>query len=324
MDKIVATDWSKTFSSINQTVVQASDRYTEVVVISKEPGLASINSRHIQLPFMEVTFVSVQPEQKLIMVDVQDSEYVESAFILNGAADSVFSNKPVEARPNSHTFQYSPFIDATHKILSKNLEALHVHYHTTYFKDLLTTSNTKLFDKLASSIDRKENFLVPSKDLPMQAKMNNIINSIQQCQFQSLARALFIEAKMLELFSLQLDHMMQLQNEKPACSNTDKEKLLAVKEFIEANYLSLLSLQQLSRMFGLNEFKLKKGFKLLFNTTVFGYIQDLRMQHAVTLLHDKQMTVTEVALTLGYSSSSNFSAEYKKKFGHPPTKPYKR
>lgn len=320
MDKIVADDWFKTFSSIEQTVVHASDRYSEVTLSCKEPGLASLNSRHIQLPFMAITFVDIKPERELLMADIQETEYIQSAFIINGVAHSFFNNKPVDTLSNRHAFQYSPFIDASHKIVSKKLEALHVHYDTTYFKSLLSSANLKQLDKLASSIDRKETFLVPTNDLPMQAQMSYIIDAIQTCQFESLAKSLFIEAKVLELFSLQLDQMMRLQNEKPACSITDREKLFALKEYIDANYLRPLSLQQLCRMFCLNEFKLKKGFKHLFNTTVFGYIQDRRMHYATILLQDKKMSVTEVASVLGYSASCNFSAEYKKKFGHSPTK----
>src|SRR5690606_5778529 len=106
---------------------------------------------------------------------------------------------------------------------------------------------------------------------------------------------------------------------KNCISVTDREKLYGLKEYIEKHYLQPLSLKQLGRLSGLNEFKLKKGYRSLFNITVFGHIHHLRMQQARQWLTQGDMTVTEVSARIGYSSSSNFSAAFKKQFGYPPT-----
>jgi AraC-like DNA-binding protein len=81
-----------------------------------------------------------------------------------------------------------------------------------------------------------------------------------------------------------------------------------------------LSLAGLCKSFSLNEFKLKKGYKQLFNTTVFGHINSLRMEKARQLLQQKQMTVSEIGNFIGYKSIGSFSAEYKKRFGYAPSK----
>lgn len=46
------------------------------------------------------------------------------------------------------------------------------------------------------------------------------------------------------------------------------------------------SLSELSRIVGINEFKLKKKFKEVFNMTVFGYLADYRLGIARSLLED--------------------------------------
>ncbi len=68
----------------------------------------------------------------------------------------------------------------------------------------------------------------------------------------------------------------------------DKEKLKAVYEYIEENYLLPQSLKSLSQNFMLNEFKLKKGHKTLFNTTVFNHIHHTRMTRAKQLLAEEK------------------------------------
>ena len=76
--------------------------------------------------------------------------------------------------------------------------------------------------------------------------------------------------------------------------------------------------EELSARFGLNEFKLKKGYKHFFQSTVFSDIHRLRMQHARQLLTERVMNVTEAAYYIGYSDLSSFSYAFKKRFGYNP------
>lgn len=104
-------------------------------------------------------------------------------------------------------------------------------------------------------------------------------------------------------------------------SATDVTRLQQVKSFLLEHYLEpSLSLGLLCRRFGLNEFKLKKGFKQLFGHTVFGYVQEMRMKTARQILAEGKMNVNEVADHLGYSSPNHFSTAFKKMYGIPPAK----
>ena len=75
---------------------------------------------------------------------------------------------------------------------------------------------------------------------------------------------------------------------------------------------------ELSRIAGINEFKLKRGFKEVFGQTVFGYLNDERMDLAKSDLLEKQKSITEIAFELGFSSVQHFSNAFKKKFGVSP------
>ncbi|MRG47823.1 helix-turn-helix domain-containing protein [Chitinophaga sp. SYP-B3965] len=101
----------------------------------------------------------------------------------------------------------------------------------------------------------------------------------------------------------------------------DAKRLQQVKSFLQEHYLDpVLSLGLLCRRFGLNEFKLKRGFKQLFGYTVFGYVQEMRMKTARQILAEGRMNVNEVADHLGYSSPNHFSTAFKKMYGIPPAK----
>jgi AraC-like DNA-binding protein len=139
-----------------------------------------------------------------------------------------------------------------------------------------------------------------------------------QCSFQGLTKYLFIEAKMLELFALQMEQLNADSWVKEEWNCADRERLKAVHDYINQKYLEPLTLTGIGLEFGLNEFKLKKGYKHFFGSTVFGHIHTLRMQAAQRLLASGQMNVSEVSFYLGYSNISSFSAAFKKHFGYLP------
>ena len=95
--------------------------------------------------------------------------------------------------------------------------------------------------------------------------------------------------------------------------------MLSVENLIlEANFTDAPSLPELSRAISLNEFKLKKGFKSCFETTVKGYITKLRMECAKDLFKNKASNVGEVAYKCGYKDVSHFSAAFKLFYGFTP------
>lgn len=73
-------------------------------------------------------------------------------------------------------------------------------------------------------------------------------------------------------------------------------------------------------MVGINQTKLKSGFKQLFGTTVFGYLTDIRMEKARLLILSEKKNVGEVADLVGYQHPHHFAAAFKRKFGYSPGK----
>jgi AraC family transcriptional regulator, transcriptional activator of the genes for pyochelin and ferripyochelin receptors len=101
-------------------------------------------------------------------------------------------------------------------------------------------------------------------------------------------------------------------------SPADKEKILAARDLVNARIDTPPSLSEIARTIGLNEYKLKRGFKETFNTTVFGYLTAQRLQLARRYLLDTQKTAAEIAFELGYSTPQHFNNAFKKHFGQTP------
>ncbi|NJO76953.1 MAG: helix-turn-helix transcriptional regulator, partial [Leptolyngbyaceae cyanobacterium RM1_406_9] len=111
--------------------------------------------------------------------------------------------------------------------------------------------------------------------------------------------------------------------DKPSESKTflkqdDIERLHHAKEILIAQFNHPPSILSLARQVGLNDFKLKQGFRQVFGNTVFGYLRDYRLEQAHLLLLEGQMNVQQVARALGYTHSGYFAKAFKQKFGVSP------
>jgi AraC-like DNA-binding protein len=102
-------------------------------------------------------------------------------------------------------------------------------------------------------------------------------------------------------------------------SPSDLDRLYQAKEILLQDLENPPSLLELAQQVGLNDYKLKAGFRQVFGTTVFGYLHQQRMQRAYDLLTSSDLNVTEVANQVGYTSLSAFSSAFKKFFKVSPS-----
>ncbi len=70
---------------------------------------------------------------------------------------------------------------------------------------------------------------------------------------------------------------------------------------------------------GINEFKLKQGFRELFKTSPYQYRLHLCLEKAKELLEDTDDTIDQIALKVGFETYNGFSTAFKKAFNIPPT-----
>lgn len=181
-----------------------------------------------------------------------------------------------------------------------------------------------LFDKESDFLCRFSNHAprqIPSFDFTasMLPKMHIIIDDMYHTSYQGRLRYLYLEAKTIELFLLQIAQLDKGGTALIKLRKHDIECLYEIKQYIELNFDQPMSIAELSRKAGVNQMKLKTGFKQLFNTTVFGHLHFVRMQEARRLLLEEAMSVNEVAFRTGYKHPHHFTAAFKKQFKMTPS-----
>ena len=155
--------------------------------------------------------------------------------------------------------------------------------------------------------------------------IKRILNEIIDCKYSGGLKKLFLLSKSIELLVVQAEQICvtETTSGKFIKSNAEIDKIIAAKDLIINCMQSPPTLSQISKSVGLNEYKLKRGFKEIFNTTIFGYLADQRLELAQKLLKDTDKTAYEISMDIGYSSPQHFSNAFKAKFGVPPKNIFK-
>jgi AraC-like DNA-binding protein len=227
--------------------------------------------------------------------------------------------KPLEFGHNQHNMMYG---NGNAGIITNE------HLHTSQFVIQFTCESfLKLTENANDTMKRFSEKVLLGKPvflseqhLSIDLSMQQAIDAILNCKYQQGLKKIFLLSKAIEILVLQAEAFSSLQPRKKAvaCTDYDRDRIHYAREYVIQHIDTPPSLSELARVAGLNEYKLKRGFKEMFQTTVFGYLAEKRLELARDYLSDPNKSVTEIADLLGYSSIQHFSYAFKKKFGHSP------
>jgi AraC-like DNA-binding protein len=98
----------------------------------------------------------------------------------------------------------------------------------------------------------------------------------------------------------------------------DLKRIHEARDHLAQHYASPPTIPQLARVVGMNQTKLKAGFKQTFQQTIYAYILQRRMEATAQLLAEREFSVAEIAYRVGYEYPANFSCAFKRYYGCSP------
>ncbi|WP_419782558.1 helix-turn-helix domain-containing protein [Malaciobacter marinus] len=156
----------------------------------------------------------------------------------------------------------------------------------------------------------------------MDIKMSFLANEIYKSPMIGKLDQLYLESKTLEVIYHCLNTFSQSKSDKDLSgikfSQYDINALNKAKKILLENMHKPPSIEELSKIVKLNDFKLQFGFKIFFNLTPYSFLLEERMQKAKILLKESEYNINEIALLVGYSYAQNFSNAFLKRFGIRP------
>lgn len=120
-----------------------------------------------------------------------------------------------------------------------------------------------------------------------------------------------------EISEAQFLIFMENFNLTPIIQNKNREDIGHVKEFIDNNYSSPLSLDSLSKKFNINKFSLIRIFKKEFNLSPHSYLINTRINRAKTMIKNGD-SLSNISVACGFYDQSHFAKRFKEYTGLTP------
>ncbi|MCI8482983.1 MAG: AraC family transcriptional regulator [Lachnospiraceae bacterium] len=125
-------------------------------------------------------------------------------------------------------------------------------------------------------------------------------------------KSLFLQAVFL---------LLQYQETEPSKHDSTalySEKLKTVLDYMEAHYMDSITVSDLAGLCYFSEYHFMRFFKKHMNMTCMEYLNNLRLEKAVELLEEDNVSILEVSLSVGFHNLSYFHRAFKKKYHMTP------
>lgn len=196
------------------------------------------------------------------------------------------------------------------------LNATSVHFSKVDFR-ILAERYPELFAASFLRYEKGESFYLKEEYVPTPMQLNQLLLQIENSHLMGKGSTVYADAKVLELLS-RLFNTEKCQDAKQYGTKSDCDKIHEAAFILTSDIHHPPGIRSLSLQVGVNEKKLKQGFKEVFGTTPYGYLFEHKMNLAQKYLLDTDKNTSEIAILCGYEYVSHFCTAFKRKFGISP------
>jgi AraC-like DNA-binding protein len=297
------------------------EAFTEATV-KVEGGLAGyLDIQDFELPGISISSCTGAIHRDIdIMVKYAEEDRNNISFcapmkIGGGVSGILEGMKPFDLKEKHYAFLYYPHEKGIHRLKAGGpFNFISIKLNIEKMNEYLYDEESWLYH-IMPAVNKHQTSLFTLNASLLDTMLEKALQGILQCPFNGITKRLFLEGKTLELLSYSIAALEPVsRNVSHGLSERDRRKLADIKRYLDNNYLQDLSLKLLCSEFGINEFKLKSGFKNLYGETVFGYVLEQKMQLAYKQLDDGEESIADLSDMLGYNHQGNFTVAFKKRF----------
>ncbi|WP_203907170.1 helix-turn-helix transcriptional regulator [Rhizocola hellebori] len=96
-------------------------------------------------------------------------------------------------------------------------------------------------------------------------------------------------------------------------------QLRRARDHVDRHYRDPLDLDELARVAGVSKYHFARSFEATYGETPIRYLTRRRIERAQDLLRAANLTITEICMTVGFSSLGSFSSRFTQLVGETPT-----
>lgn len=288
MTSVKATDF------FSHTVTQISSNATaHVITVDLDYGLT-------------LSVMTFEGADFIEFVADNDQQYLQFSCTLEGFFEVIDGYNTLFLDPGSMLMCYAPKQQFSLRI-APHSRCIEVKISMDKLQHLVGEEFTYVLKKLY-----KQGMLCPSC-YKLQSRQSAL--ALAELVVVGKTSKLRIYAATLEFLSMQLQTCSD-QNQCNLPLRT-RRQLREAHELLLADLSAPPTIAELALETGLNQLKLKQGFKLMYGDSIYALFLKHRMAKAKELL--KNHSVTDAAVSLGYSNISHFSTAFRKQYGLLPS-----
>ena len=299
---------------------------SQIREVREEMHYEGINSKihRIYCPGMIVSMIEGSLDRDMVHLLESDFPYLQMHFELSSTGCIYLPDAQFEADAvifsGSHCLLFYPSLKGKLNYLKKPLsQSVEIELSLDFLRRIFN-NDLEVLHEFGRNVEKKLPAIMGGRSFPVTPAMKQVLCQIRDCQFAGPLKRLFIEAKVIELLTLQISQINASDIKKKPLKKSDIDKLQEIKMLLLRNMYDPFSIDELSRLAGINRTKLQEGFRQLFGTTIFGYITDSRLDEAHKMLAESKYggTIADISALSGYKNPQHFTAAFKKKFGYLP------
>ncbi|RYD97270.1 MAG: AraC family transcriptional regulator [Sphingobacteriales bacterium] len=235
---------------------------------------------------------------------------------------AVFHSGYINPRQHYQFFVQSTIVlDADTRIVSFNQHTPSVlgvpdeFIYNRLFGEILAPASAMLWQEISLKLREDEHF---HHNMPLQFISDERLPAPWFCTISRLLHSSKIVISSVTM-AIAPDSMAETEREARGLFSADARRMQELYDYILAHLEEPLpTLQELSRIFGTNEVKLKEGFRYFFKTSIYQFYNDERLKRARLLVEQTDLTLKTISHSCGFGSYPNFSKAFSKKFGCAP------
>lgn len=177
---------------------------------------------------------------------------------------------------------------------------------------------TQLAESLIQKLD-----LLPMPKSVVKPVPNYVYRSLHDClssEYSPELKKLWAQARILDYISELSNYFCDRKKEPANAGKQIRDRVNAVHEYLIQLEGKLPTIDAMAWQFGRSARALNEEFYAEYGESIFSFIVNHRLNSAYEAIKNSNVPLKQLAERLGYAHVNHFSAAFKKKFGHPPSK----
>lgn len=242
--------------------------------------------------------------------------------VINAGVDLYDQSGPIGELADGYCTYYGLSADEEFNTIyrpDKKLQWVSVFIDRTQLYDTLGITAEDIPSKMKSFIE--EGGHLPHANIILSPTAFLTAQQLLECPFSGGYKKAFLKAKSQELachilFMLSNDVDEEIND--ATFTDADYKKIYRAMRYLKNDLDEPVNIPEIAYAVGMTRQKLQMGFKMVFGNTVAKIRDNLRMEHALTLVRRSDMSMIEIAIETGYEHPASFTRAFKAAYNTTP------